>query len=67
MLVTHKPVLAGRLQVPKHLPWDGISFANIVNGQEPTQQQQDRLLFIMDTTCIQEDFVPELGPDRCAE
>jgi hypothetical protein len=51
-------------QVPQHLPWDGISFANIIAGQQPTQQQQERLLFSMETTCIQEDFVPALGPDR---
>ncbi|KAF6261262.1 alkaline-phosphatase-like protein [Scenedesmus sp. NREL 46B-D3] len=56
--------LAGMTQVPQHLPWDGISFANIINGQQPTHQQEERLLFSMDTTCIQEDFVPELGPDR---
>lgn len=52
------------MKVPQHLPWDGISFANIINGQQPTHQQEERLLFSMDTTCIQEDFVPELGPDR---
>uniref|UniRef100_A0A383WEH6 Sulfatase N-terminal domain-containing protein n=1 Tax=Tetradesmus obliquus TaxID=3088 RepID=A0A383WEH6_TETOB len=56
--------LAGITQVPQHLPWDGISFANIIQGQAPSQQQQERLLFSMETTCIQEDFVPALGPDR---
>jgi arylsulfatase A-like enzyme len=45
------------------LPWTGISLANVVKGGEPSLQQEERMLFSMSAECVEEDFVPVLGPD----
>lgn len=53
-----------------HLPWDGISFANVLRssgGPQSTQlsmQQEERVVFEMSPHCWAPDTVPELGPDR---
>ncbi|WIA22471.1 hypothetical protein OEZ85_004767 [Tetradesmus obliquus] len=56
--------LAGLGQDVAHQPWDGISFANIIRGQPLTTIQRERLLVTMQTQCIEDDFIPQLGPDR---
>lgn len=56
--------LAGLGQDVALQPWDGISFANIIRGQPLTTIQRERLLVTMQTQCIEDDFIPQLGPDR---
>jgi hypothetical protein len=50
-----------------HLPWDGISFANVLKAGPSTQlttQQGERVVVEMSPHCWSPDTVPELGPDR---
>lgn len=78
------PTIADLAGVPpnnNHLPWDGISFKNLVLpasgvAPDPTttgsrgttlakQVQVDRFVFTLGPACWDADAVPELGPDRC--
>jgi len=45
------------------LPWTGISLAGVIKGGETTVKQQERMLFSMSAECVEDDFVPLLGPD----
>ena len=51
----------------QHLPWDGISFANVLRSGPSTQlstQQAERVVIEMSPHCWSPDTVPELGADR---
>lgn len=60
------PLLPLFLQVVQHLPWDGLSFVNLLRSQPPTDKQAERLIITMQTQCIEDDFIPLLGRDRSA-
>jgi hypothetical protein len=50
-----------------HLPWDGMSFANVLRSGGSTQlstQQAERVVVEMSPHCWNPDSVPELGADR---
>lgn len=50
-------------QVQQHRKWDGLSFANLVRSKAATRQQQERLLFFMQSACIEDDFLPRVSDD----
>lgn len=50
-----------------HLPWDGMSIANVLRSGASTQlstQQSERVVVEMSPHCWSPDTVPELGADR---
>lgn len=51
-----------------HLPWDGLSFANVLRskaaGTQLSTQQAERVVVEMSPHCWSPDTVPELGADR---
>lgn len=59
--------LAGVTNHSQHLPWDGLSFANLLKtgGSTPlSTQHAERVVAHMSPHCWSPDTVPELGPDR---
>ena len=53
----------------QHLPWDGISFANVLKSNSKpsnqiSKQQAERVVVEMSPHCWSPDMVPELGADR---
>jgi hypothetical protein len=62
----------------RHMPWSGVSFANLLkSGGKATEQQQERFLFTLVTSgdkrqCPQlvklmREMLPDVGPDRCGD
>lgn len=47
------------------MPWDGVSMAATLRGQGQDPAESDRFDVGWESrTCIDQDFVPLLGPDR---
>jgi hypothetical protein len=47
-----------------HMPWDGLSFANLLQSGAPSAAQEGRIVFTMSPHCWSPDSVPDLGRDR---
>lgn len=61
------PTIADLARVrASHLPWDGLSFANLLQHgpDRADKQQEERMVFAMSPHCWGPDSVPELGSDR---